>query len=414
MKNPRLVAFEVLYDIHRNNAYSNITLDKALRQVETKDKAFISAIVYGTIERKITLEYIVTQFLEGKTKPKVKLLLLMGTYQLYFMDKIPDSAAINETVELAKNVGVSYYSKLVNAVLHRINDNRIDIDNIDDLSIKYSCPVHLIKMWQKAYGEKNTENILRCINDKPPVFAIPNKCFVDEEELSYELLSCNIENEIYNDVVKITSSFDLHNCKPFDDGLFYIEDYSSYRCAKKLCPQPGETVIDVCAAPGGKSFTITNCMNNQGKVIACDLHQHRVDLVTKAANRLQMNIIESVVNDATVYNPNMPTADRILCDVPCSGFGIIRRKPEIRYKNLDSIKELPAIQLLILTTSARYLKQGGTLVYSTCTLNKRENESVVSAFLEAHNDFQLIEQKTIFPSIDGGDGFFWAVIKRND
>ena len=141
-------------------------------------------------------------------------------------------------------------------------------------------------------------------------------------------------------------------------------------------------------------------MNNQGKVIACDLHQHRVDLVTKAANRLQMNVIESMVNDATVYNPNMPTADRILCDVPCSGFGIIRRKPEIRYKNLDSIKELPAIQLLILTTSARYLKQGGTLVYSTCTLNKRENESVVSAFLEAHNDFQLIEQKTKKPAME--------------
>ena len=138
MKNPRLVAFEVLYDIHRNNAYSNITLDKALRQVETKDKAFISAIVYGTIERKITLEYIVNKFLEGKTKPKVKLVLLMGTYQLYFMDKIPDSAAINETVELAKNVGVSYYSKLINAVLHKINDNRIDIDNINDLKIKYS------------------------------------------------------------------------------------------------------------------------------------------------------------------------------------------------------------------------------------------------------------------------------------
>ncbi|MGN0531578.1 MAG: 16S rRNA (cytosine(967)-C(5))-methyltransferase RsmB [Eubacterium sp.] len=414
MKNPRLVAFEVLYGIQQNNAYSNLSLDKALYQVEARDKALVSAVVYGTIERRITLEYIVKQFLDGKTKPKVKLLLLMATYQLYFMDKIPSSAAINETVELAKNVGVSYYSKFINAILRKIDKNRIEIDNLDDLSVKYSCPIHLIKMWQKAYGEENTDNILKCINNKAPVFAIPNRNIVDEEELSYELLSNNIDNEIYNDVVKITSSFDLHNCKPFEDGLFYIEDYSSYQCAKKLNAKPGDTVIDVCAAPGGKSFTITNSMNNQGRVIACDLHRHKVDLISKSCKRLQISIIESMVNDATLYNPNMPMADKVLCDVPCSGFGIIRRKPEIRYKDLDSIKDLPAIQLSILATSARYLKPGGTLVYSTCTLNKRENESVVSAFLEAYNDFELIEQKTIFPSIDGGDGFFLAVIKRND
>lgn len=414
MKNPRLVAFEALYSILSDNAYSNLTIDKMLSDVDKKDRGLVSNLVYGVIERKLTLEYIINQYLDGKTKPKVKILLMLGAYQLYFMDKIPVSASINESVELSKQVGVAYYSKLINAVLHKINENKIDIDNIEDISIRYSCPNHLIRMWQKAYCEDNTNEILESINCKAPVFAIPNRMIVDEEELSYELLCENIDNDVYDDVVMITSSFDLHSSNAFKNGLFYIEDYSSYLCAKAVDAQPGDTVIDVCSAPGGKAFTLANCMHNEGKLVACDIHEHRVGLIAKSSERLDLSVIEPIVNDATQYNHNLPIADKILCDVPCSGFGIIRRKPEIRYKELDSVKELPDIQLEILTVSARYLKAGGTIVYSTCTLNKKENEKVVEAFLNNNKNYELVEQKTTFPTKDGGDGFFWAKIKKND
>ena len=249
---------------------------------------------------------------------------------------------------------------------------------------------------------------LQAINNRPPVFAIPNRKFVDEGELQYELLNSGVECEIYGDVVKINSSFDLSNIKAFKDGLFYIEDYSSYSCAKALDCTNGETVLDICAAPGGKTFTMAQSGAN---VYAFDLHEHRVALIKKSAERLELNNIKSSINDALVYNENIPIADKILCDVPCSGFGI-RRKPEIRYKNLDDIKELPQIQYDILSTSSRYLKNNGRIIYSTCTLNKKENEKVVEKFLNNNINFKLINEITVFPSENSGDGFFYAIMEK--
>lgn len=413
MKNSRLVAFEILSEVLRDNAYSNIAIDKALRKVED-NKAFISSLVYGVVERKITLDYILEKYLTGKTKPKVKIVLYLGAYQLYFMDKVPSSAAINESVNVAKEVGLSYYCNLINAVLHRIDDDRIDLEKLDDLSVKYSCPKHLINMWKKAYGEEATLQILDAINEKPPVFAIPNNLYVDADECLYELNNAGIEGEIVDDVVEITSAFDLSKCKPFLDGLFHIEDLSSYNCAKALNASENEIVIDVCSAPGGKAFTIAEGMNNSGKVYAFDLYEHRVKLIEQGAQRLGLTNIYASVNDALEFNENIEKADKILCDVPCSGFGIVRRKPEIRYKDLDSIKDLPQIQLSILKTSSEYLKKGGRLVYSTCTLNKRENEKVVQSFLENNSYFELIEENTTFPSKNGGDGFYYAVLERKN
>lgn len=413
MKKSRLVAFEILNDILRDNAYSNIAIDKALKNIES-DKAFISSLVYGVVERKITLDYIINEYLDGKTKPKVKIILYLGAYQLYFMDKVPASAAINECVELSKEVGVSFYSKLINAVLHKIDDNRIDINEISDLCIKYSCPEHLINMWKKAYGEENIIKILSAINEKPPVFAIPNTLYVDADECLYELNNAGIDGEVIGDAVMITSSFDLAKCKPFNDGLFHIEDLSSFSCAKALDAKDDEIVIDVCSAPGGKAFTIAEGMNNKGTVYAFDLYEHRVNLIKQGAERLGLTNIKASVNDALVFNEDLPKADKILCDVPCSGFGIVRRKPEIRYKDLDSVKELPRIQLDILTNSSKYLKNGGRLVYSTCTLNKRENEKVVQNFLNDNEEFELVEEKTTFPSMNGGDGFYYAILERKN
>ncbi|MGN0521282.1 MAG: SAM-dependent methyltransferase, partial [Eubacterium sp.] len=221
-----------------------------------------------------------------------------------------------------------------------------------------------------------------------------------------------IEGEVTDGVVMITSPFNLNKSKSFNNGLFHIEDLSSYKCACALGACSGETVIDVCSAPGGKAFTIAGMMKNQGQIYAFDLYEHRLKLIDASAKRLGINIIKTAVNDAAVYNPDIKKADKVLCDVPCSGFGIIRRKPEIRYKELDSVKDLPQIQLSILTASSRYLKDNGTLIYSTCTLNKKENEKVVSAFLGNNDDFALTEEKTFFPTACGGDGFYYAVIKK--
>ena len=411
MKNARLSAFDMLYDIIYGGAYSNIVLEKGLKAVESKDKGFVSRLVYGVIERRLSLDYAINKFLNGKTKPKVKILLYIGAYQVLYMDKIPDAVAVYETVSLCDNIGLSYYKKLINAVLHRIIDYKTEFDVIDDLSIKYSCPQHLINMWTKMYGEDNVLDILESINNRPPVFAIPNSNYVDAEELYYELFSAGIDCEIFNDVVKINSSFDLSQLKAFNDGLFYIEDYSSYSCAKALDAEPDDVVLDLCSAPGGKAFTIAQ---SGATVYAYDIYEHRVELIKKSAQRLGLNNIITGINDALIYNANIPFADRIICDVPCSGFGIIRRKPEIRYKNLDDIKELPQIQYNILFTSSRYLKSGGVIIYSTCTLNKKENEQVVDRFLNDNTDFSLVESKTVFPTNNGGDGFFYSILKKKN
>lgn len=411
MKNSRTVAFEIIQSVLRDDAYSNLALEKSLSDVSDKDKAFVTRLVYGVVERKLTLDYALSLFLKSKAKPKVRILLYIGAYQILFMDKVPDSAAVNETLKTADELGLTYYKKLINAVLRKLCDSKNTVLENESLQVKYSCPESLIKMWNKMYGEDCTLSVLESLNNRPPVFAVPNTKFVDVEELQYELLSEDVECEVYNECVKINGQFDASNLNSFQNGLFYIEDYSSYSAASALDAKDGDIVLDLCAAPGGKSFTIAQ---SGASVYSFDLYEHRVELIKKTAKRLEFDNITASVNDALIYNPEMPLADKILCDVPCSGFGIIRRKPEIRYKNLDEIKSLFDIQYNILSISSRYLKTGGKIMYSTCTLNKKENEKVVAEFLEKNDNFELIEQKTIFPTKDGGDGFFYALMVKND
>ncbi len=409
MKSSRLIAFETLYKIFQDNSYSNIAVDNALK-ANVGDKAFISALVYGVVERKLTLDYFINKYVKSPPKPKIMTILRLGAYQLLFMDKVPSSAAINESVKLTVQIKQDYYSKLVNAVLHKIDDDR---ELPDDLSIKYSVPEPLINMWIKQYGRENIEKFLPALNKRAPIFAIPNSLYVDSEELCYELLSEDVDCEVFKGAVLINSGIDLSKSRAFQNGLFYIEDLSSYECAMALGADKGDTVLDVCSAPGGKSFTIAQSMENNGIILSFDIHKNRVNLISEGAKRLGLTVISADVNNAMIYNENIPMAHRILCDVPCSGFGIIRRKPEIRYKNLDSIKSLPDIQGQILEVSSKYLKNDGTIVYSTCTLNKKENEKVVEKFLNNNSNFKLDYQKTIFPTEDGGDGFYYAVIRKS-
>lgn len=410
MKSSRLIAFEALHKIFTDSAYSNLTLESTLKTVK-EDKAFISALVYGTVERRLTLDYYIFKYLDSKPKPKILTVLRLGAYQILFMDKVPNSAAVNESVKLAKQINQSYYSALVNAVLHKIeNDDEV----LSEPSLVYSVPKSLLNMWYKQYSKEEVLRFLPCVNSRPPVFAVPNTTAVAKEGLVRELKSQGIECEINGELVKINSPFDLNNLSTFKNGLFHIQDMSSYECAKALDAKKGDTVIDICSAPGGKTFTIAQLMQNTGKIYACDLYEHRLQHVKNGADRLGLTCVECVVNDALVYNPSLPKADKILCDVVCSGYGIIRRKPEIRYKELDSVKSLPQTQLKILETSSKYLKNGGTIVYSTCTLNKKENENVVNAFLQSNNGFYLLNEKTTFPTLNAGDGFYRAVIKKDE
>ncbi len=414
IENSRQIVFEILNKIEIDDSFSNITLNNYLKKVDNSvEKAFISRLVYGVVERKLTLDYIISKFCKkySSSKKAVKTVLRMGVYQIYFFDNIPDRAAVNETVNLLNNKKYSYYKSFVNAVLRSVCQNRIDINALPD-EYKYSCPKHLIGLWNKAYGEENTKKILDAINEKAPIYLTPNVLKISAEELC-ELLNKNgIEAKQIENSVQITSQFDIAESDFYKQGLFFVQDISSKKAADLLDAKSNETVLDMCCCPGGKSFETALNMKNQGQIYSFDIHENKLSLVNEGAKRLGINIIKTGVNDAGVFNKNIAVADKIICDVPCSGFGIIRRKPEIKYKNLDEIKPLYDIQYQILSTCSKYLKTGGQLVYSTCTLNKNENEKIVSKFLEENENFECITQSTVFPSKDGGDGFFMALIRK--
>ena len=284
-----------------------------------------------------------------------------------------------------------------------------------------------MKFWIKSYGEENTVGIMESCSGRPPLIVRANTLNVTADELAATLKNEGIESKssVVTDSLELGKCGSVERLKSFADGLFHVQDAASQFCIAALDPQPGETILDLCAAPGGKSFTVAERMNNTGKIIACDIHNHRLDLIKSGAARLGITKIECIVNDAAVYNENLPMADRVLCDVPCSGLGIVRRKPEIRCKPLDTLKELPPVQGKILDTASRYVKKGGTLVYSTCALNPKENENVCKSFLESHPDFKsklpsfacegmFIRDGfiTLMPHINGTDGFFIAVFER--
>jgi len=345
--------------------YSPILLNNALKQSSqapqnSQNKSAVTTLFYGVLERRLTLDYVIAKLASGNPDALVRAVLRMGLYELMFMSG-EQYAVVNETVNIAPKRAKGY----VNAILRGYIRKPVDFENAG-LSVKYSCPQWLADKWQKEYGEESALQILRTSLEKPPIF----------------------------------------------DRDGYVQDESSYQACVSLNPQAGEIILDLCAAPGGKSLTTARLMNNTGRVIACDINANKLKLVSAAAQRLGIGIIETLVNDAKVFNASLPQADKVICDVPCSGLGVIRRKPEIKYKPESEFVTLPEIQLQILQTSSKYAKS--ILMYSTCTLSRAENDDVVDAFLAANsNTFELVEKRTTIPSKDGGDGFFVAYLKRN-
>ncbi len=379
MANARKTALRALLKV-RESAYSNITLNKVLSEddLQGADRALATALFYGVLDRTITLDYVLSNHIKTplkKVEPFVLEILRVALYQIMYMDGIPNSAAVNEAVKLTKASRHKYLSGFVNGVLRNILRTEINLpqDNATkSLSIKYSCPMWVIDSFINDYGLDNTTALLEASLQSPPITLRVNTLKTTPDELLTLFTNDNIiaEKIDFKGALKIIKGIDLSGSKPFKNGLFHIQDLASQTAVSVLKPVCDETVLDVCAAPGGKTFTMAQYMNNTGKIVACDLYDSRVDLIRQGAKRLGINNITAIQNDATSFNGDLGLFDAVLCDVPCSGLGVIRRKPEIKYKDLSEYADITEIQMKILETSVLYLKSGGRILYSTCTLRK--------------------------------------------
>lgn len=437
MSNPRNAAFQILLKIEQDGAYSNLALNHVIReqQLSGVDSAFVSALVYGVLERQITLDDIIRQYSKipfRKIETKVKLILRMGIYQLLFMDKVPESAAVNESVNLAKRQRLYQSAGFINGILRGVT--RADPpytlppaeDKLNHYSIRYSVPQALVELWLCAYGEENTRQLLDALNGRPRLYIRVNTLKTDKAALCASL---EAEGVVCEDVsalpnaLSLSRTGSLERLTAYRKGWFHVQDLSSQLCVDFLAPQPQTVMLDICAAPGGKSFTAAQYMRNTGKIYACDLFDHKLRLIRSGAQRLGITSILTNKRDGASGMP-LPAADSILCDVPCSGLGILSRKPEIRAKSDLLPEELPELQYRILCHSAKNLAPGGTLVYSTCTLRPAENGDNVRRFLREHPDFYGVPlslprgvtravaeedyEITLMPHTAGCDGFYAA------
>ena len=413
MANARKTAVKVLVKIEKEGTYSNLAVAEALKNSELnlQDKSLATAIIYGVLDRKITLDYILSKFLKthiNKTEPFTLMVLRSALYQIKYMDKIPESAAVNEAVKIMKSSKFSRNAGFVNGVLRSVLRTDVEIpkgDSAEDLSVRYSCPLWIVESFLKDYGLADTKALLEeSLKPAPTVLRINTvKADISEIEKEYEIKENSIE---------LTKGIDISNSELYKKGLVYAQDYASQRAVEILSPKSGDRVLDVCSAPGGKAFTMANLMGNKGEIIACDLYPHRVELIERTAKRLGLDIIKTAVADATRYNPKLGEFDCVLCDVPCSGLGVIRRKPEIKYNALPCLEELKNIQLSILRNAVKYLKKGGKLLYSTCTLRREENEKLVISFQKEYNDLCKVYEHTFMPHKDGTDGFYCALFEK--
>ncbi len=406
--------------------YSNLLLDRALAGsgLNDADKRLFAMLYYGVAERLLTLEHIAGCYSKRplhKLDQEIRFILCLGLYQLKYCEKIPDRAAVSETVALTGVFHKKSASGFVNAVLRRfIRDGkriRIPKDKWLARQAEYSAPAALIRRVSEQLGEETADRFFAASLLPPPVTIRLNTVRASLADIAaLSPVPCGMAEHAY-----FTKIQDVSRTEEFGRGLFHVQDLSPQLCCRVLDPQPGEVVFDVCAAPGGKTFTIAEQMENRGQVFAFDLHPNRVKLIRDGAERLGLTCITAECQDARQHRSDLPQADRVLCDVPCSGLGVIRRKPEIKYKALSDFEGLPQIQYEILENASQYLRPGGTLVYATCTILREENEAVIERFLAKHPEFSPVPltefgcdagYKT-FTAADGDcDGFFVGRLKK--
>lgn len=401
----REVALDILLQIEKNQAYSNLLLNQSIKrdQLNDKDVGLLTEIVYGTIQRKNTLDYYLSQFVKGglkKLDPWVHVLLQLSLYQIIYLDRVPQRAIVHEAVELAKKKGHKGISAMVNGTLRSfIREGTPSLEKVKDpiekISLQLSHPVWLVERWTEQFGVEKTKAICEVNSIPPSVTARVNKIISADvnsviEQLAEEGVIAE-SGDLSPDAIKIIEG-SLPNTKLYKEGWLTIQDESSMLVARALDPKPGNKVLDSCAAPGGKTTHIAERMNNEGEVYALDLHEHKVTLIEEQAKRLKLSIIKTKTTDSRMAGEIFASEsfDCILVDAPCTGLGVIRRKPDIKWqKKVEDINSITTIQKAILKAAAPLLKKGGRLVYSTCSIDAAENELIVKNFLEEHSDFQL-------------------------
>ncbi|MCI5537036.1 MAG: 16S rRNA (cytosine(967)-C(5))-methyltransferase RsmB [Lentihominibacter sp.] len=423
----RKTAYLTLIDVESRKAYSNLALNHQIIINKPSSQAFVREIVYGVLEHKLTIDYYLDQLVRNgieNLKAAELTILRMGVYQLRYMNSVPEYAAVNESVVLAKKY-CRGKAGFINGVLREYLNRKMQLrlpdrgeDEVRYLSVKYSYSPWIIELWLEHYDMEFVERLLEAGNETAPLtvrlnwLKVMKKDLIDSlQKKGFEVSEGNLCQNALN--VKGTGLLDSEMYKL---GMFTPQDESSMLVAEKLDPQQGETIMDVCAAPGGKTTAIAERMNNTGRIIASDIYRRKLDLIDKDARRLGILNIETRSWDATRVDSSMvQKADRVLVDAPCSGLGVIRRKPEIKYKEYnDDMELLPKKQLAILSASSAYVKPGGVLLYSTCTINPRENEQVVDTFLRKNLSFRQVERKLLLPDVDKTDGFFICLMKKDE
>ena len=441
----RETALKILYDVSEKSAYSNISVNKYLESSELReiDRAFATELAYGTVKWLIEIDYIIDRFSSVKLKklsPWIKNILRMGIYQLLHTDRVPVSAACNTSVELAKRYGHQASSRFVNGVLRNIARIRENIpypdksDIVRHLSVVYSHPEELVTLWVSRFGTEFTEDLLISNNAVPDFIVRVNTLNTSRMELlaALEKEGCKArEGKYLEEAVILENPSSITKLEAFQKGYFTVQDESSMLSSVILEPEEGQLAVDVCSAPGGKATHISQLMRNKGTVIARDIHPHKLKLVKDTAARLGIDIIKTELFDAAKLDEKLiGKADRVLVDAPCTGTGIIRRKPDIKYsQNLAGQGEIIHLQRRVLSNASKYVKPGGYLVYSTCTIQPEENIENVKAFLTENKDFRLADFENIvpeklknttakegylqlYPNINQTDGFFISKLVR--
>lgn len=436
----RTTALQVLCAMKRADAWADAALKAQITRdrLSPQDAALCTRLVYGVLQNRMLLDFWLAAYCTQKPDhlqfPLLDILRL-GAYQIVFLDKIPDSAAVNESVNLARQAGRGQASGLVNAVLRKIVQNKNNLpkpdgrDAVQEISLTYSHPKWLVKRLVKLLGTEGAEAFCKSNNAVVPITVQVNPLRTTLEELLEELRESGVAAEPHPWVpgcLELSGTGNLTALPAFREGKFLVQDGAARLVTEAAAPKPGWRVIDVCSAPGGKAFSAAMAMGDRGSILSCDLHENKLKRVREGAERLGLTSIQTVAADGRTFRPEWEaSADLVLVDAPCSGLGIIRKKPEIRYKRPDDLFSLPVVQSAILENAARYVKPGGTLVYSTCTILPEENEQVTDAFLTEHPDFsrenftlpqpvgETTGQFTFWPHLHGVDGFYICRMKQN-
>ncbi len=401
--NARKLAYECLKQVILKKQYANLVLRERLQQVDEKERNLVTQITYGTLRNNRLCRFQWQGLAKGQVQDTVKILLDMSVYQLFLMDRLPAYAIVNETVKITPHSA----KKFVNAILRKvIEQGFLDSENV---AIKTSHPEWMVKLWSAHYGEEVAREIAFSNSEEAKVIGRINSLKISKEELE------GLEGIHFIDNFAFKSDFNLIHHELFEEGKVVIQDFSSQQVVQFLDVKPNMRVLDCCAAPGTKTSQLAMMMGNQGEILAGDIHPHRVELINQLMEKMGVTIVESRVWDATELNEQLGLEgfDRILVDVPCSGLGVLKRKPEIKWTcTPEGIDEICAIQAKILSSAGKFLRKEGIMVYSTCTLNKKENEKQIQRFLEENPRFECVEEKTLFPYQCEGDGFYLAKIVK--